>query len=163
MAVSAPRLGLRRICHPQVPLAEQRSADQRISGGLCSHGGAEARRKQREEWRSQRPTTRATGVSRAFACVLNTRGCLQAFCTAPVIHPHGSILCGYNQVRVYIKSSRSPRTTDIPLCCSSWAVSGLYLPKTALVGSPCKSPIRRFGLVRSLPSREKLLLLARPF
>jgi hypothetical protein len=37
--------------------------------------------------RRQRPATRATGVSRAFACVLNTRGCPQVFCTAPVIHP----------------------------------------------------------------------------
>jgi hypothetical protein len=35
-----------------------------------------------------------------------------------------------NQVRVYIKSSRSPRATGIPLCCSSWAVSSRYLPKT---------------------------------
>jgi hypothetical protein len=37
--------------------------------------------------RSQRPATRAIGVSRAFACVLNTRGCPQVFYTAPVIHP----------------------------------------------------------------------------
>jgi hypothetical protein len=33
------------------------------------------------------PPQRATGVSRALACVLNTRGCPQAFYTAPVIHP----------------------------------------------------------------------------
>jgi hypothetical protein len=39
-----------------------------ISGGRRSHGGGEARRKQREE--SQRPATRAIGVSRALACVL---------------------------------------------------------------------------------------------
>jgi hypothetical protein len=32
---------------------QEGSADQRISGGWCSHGGAEARRKHREE-----PTTR---------------------------------------------------------------------------------------------------------
>jgi hypothetical protein len=37
--------------------------------------------------RRQRPATRATGVSRALACVLNTRGCPQVFCTAPVVHP----------------------------------------------------------------------------
>jgi hypothetical protein len=65
------------------------SVDQWISGGRCSHGGAEARRKQREE-----PTTRHKG---------NWRGVLSCFClcvkhpwlptgvlhfyTAPVIHP----------------------------------------------------------------------------
>jgi hypothetical protein len=38
--------------------------------------------------RRQRPATRATGVSRAaLACVLNTRGCPQAFCTSSVIRP----------------------------------------------------------------------------
>jgi hypothetical protein len=73
------------------------------------------------------------------------------------------------------------RTTGIPLCCSSWAVSSLYLPKTVLAAlaslcpfpvtalpsspaytylknsicSPCKSSIRRFGLVRGLCSRRK--------
>jgi hypothetical protein len=31
------------------------SADQRISGGWCSHGGAEARREQREETATRRP------------------------------------------------------------------------------------------------------------
>jgi hypothetical protein len=61
------------------------SVDQWTSGGRCSHGGAETRRKQREE-----TTTRhkgSCGVSRAFACVLNTRGLPQVFYTAPVIHP----------------------------------------------------------------------------
>jgi hypothetical protein len=33
------------------------------------------------------PPQRATGVSRALACVLNTRGCPQVFYTSPVIHP----------------------------------------------------------------------------
>jgi hypothetical protein len=42
--------------------------------------------------RSQRPATRAIGVSRAFACVLNTRGCPQVFYTALVIW--SSALCG---------------------------------------------------------------------
>jgi hypothetical protein len=35
---------------------------------------------------SDRPQ-RAIGVSRTFACVLNTRGFPQVFYTAPVIHP----------------------------------------------------------------------------
>jgi hypothetical protein len=67
--------------------AEHPSVDQWISGGRC-HGGAEARRKQRGE-SATRHKIRAIGVSRAFACVLNTRGFRQAFCTAPVIHPVG--------------------------------------------------------------------------
>jgi hypothetical protein len=37
--------------------------------------------------RRQRPATREIGVFRALACVLNTRGCPQVFCTgAPIIH-----------------------------------------------------------------------------
>jgi hypothetical protein len=63
------------------------SADQRISGGWCSHGGAEARREQREESTTGPGGQLAIGVSRALACVLNTRGFPQVLCTAPVIHP----------------------------------------------------------------------------
>jgi hypothetical protein len=51
--------------------------DYEISGRR-SHGGAEARHKQREE---------ATTGHKGNACVLNTRGCPQVFYTAPVIHP----------------------------------------------------------------------------
>jgi hypothetical protein len=54
------------------PLSDQRiSADQRISGGWCSHGGAEARRKQRDE-----PTTRHKGnwrVPCSCLCVKHPR------------------------------------------------------------------------------------------
>jgi hypothetical protein len=39
---------------------------------------------------AKNPPQRATGVSRDLACVLNTRGCPQVFCTAP----RSSILCG---------------------------------------------------------------------
>jgi hypothetical protein len=58
---------------------DQGPADQRISGGWCYSRGPRRSRGQTK--------ARATGVSRAFACVLNTRGCPQVFCTAPVIHP----------------------------------------------------------------------------
>jgi hypothetical protein len=61
------------------------SADQWISGGRCSHGGAETRRKQRED-----TATGHKGNWRApcsCLCVKHTRGCPQVFCTAPVIHP----------------------------------------------------------------------------
>jgi hypothetical protein len=45
--------------------------------------------------RSQRPATRAIGVSRALACALNTRGCPHVLYTAPVIRSsESSILCG---------------------------------------------------------------------
>jgi hypothetical protein len=40
--------------------------------------------------RSEQPAPergQLAGVSRALACVLNTRGCPQVFYTAPVIHP----------------------------------------------------------------------------
>jgi hypothetical protein len=37
---------------------------------------------------------RTTGMSRAFACVLNTRGCPQVIYTAPVIHPVRVHKCG---------------------------------------------------------------------
>jgi hypothetical protein len=52
--------------------------------------------------RSQRPATRAIGVSRDFACVLNTRGFPQVFCTAPVI----AILCGCINIPVAGKLMR---------------------------------------------------------
>jgi hypothetical protein len=62
------------------------SADQRISGGWRTHGGAEARREQREESTTGAPgPRRAIGVSRALACLLcwNARGCPQAFQHVP--------------------------------------------------------------------------------
>jgi hypothetical protein len=60
------------------------SADQRISGGWCSHGGAEARRKQRKE-----PTTRHRGNWRVpCSCLCVKQPWLPTgVCTAPVIHP----------------------------------------------------------------------------
>jgi hypothetical protein len=65
------------------------SADQRISGGWCSHGGAEARREQREE-----STTRPRGqlVCPVLLPVMlePPRGCPQAFQHVP----RSSILCG---------------------------------------------------------------------
>jgi hypothetical protein len=158
--------------------------------------------------RRQRPATRATGVSRALACVLK-----HPWLPTGVLHcpGHRSILCGCIDVpgrqanavwgghptacTIYVKnlgvywglvdkispafelrnsgvpavvrsfqlslstlrisgsadqlsprlrwSSRSPRTTDMPLCCSSWAVPSLYLPKTALaaLASLCPFPV----------------------
>ena len=64
-----------------------RAPDQWISGSVVEGAPTEEPRPDASNARSQRPATRAIGVSRALACVLNTRGCPQAFCTAPVIHP----------------------------------------------------------------------------
>jgi hypothetical protein len=62
--------------------------DQWISGLVVEGAPTEEPRPDASNARSQRlATRRATGVSRAFACVLNTRGFPQVFCTAPVIHP----------------------------------------------------------------------------
>jgi hypothetical protein len=61
--------------------------DQRISGSAVVDGApTEEPRPDASNARSQRPATtkRAIGVSRAFACVLNTRGCPQVLCTARV-------------------------------------------------------------------------------
>jgi hypothetical protein len=73
-----------------------------ISGGMCSHGGAEARRKQRATRgvESQRPATRAIGVSRAFAWALPVcSGSVQCVKRPWLAHrcfalPRSSILCG---------------------------------------------------------------------
>jgi hypothetical protein len=61
--------------------------DQWISGSVVEGAPTDEPRPGASNARSQRPATRATGVSRAFACVLNTRGFPQAFYTGPVIHP----------------------------------------------------------------------------
>ena len=61
--------------------------DQWISGSVVEGAPTEEPRPDARNARSQRPATRAIGVSRAFACVLNTRGFPQVLCTAPVIHP----------------------------------------------------------------------------
>jgi hypothetical protein len=58
-----------------------------ISGSVVEGAPTEEPRPDASNARSQRSGPRAIGVSRAFACVLNTRGCPQAFYTAPVIHP----------------------------------------------------------------------------
>jgi hypothetical protein len=63
------------------------SADQRIRGGWHSHGGAEARRKQREE-----PTTRHKGNWRVpWSCLCVETPVVadgrRVFCTAPGINP----------------------------------------------------------------------------
>jgi hypothetical protein len=58
-------------------------------------------------------------------------------------------------------SSRSPRTTDMPLCCSSWAVSSLYLPKTALAAL-ANLQSEDLTSCKSLPSREKLFPSPKP-
>jgi hypothetical protein len=61
------------------------SVDQWISGSVVEAGApTEEPRPDANNARRQRPTTGATG---ALACVLNTRGFPQVFCTAPVIHP----------------------------------------------------------------------------
>jgi hypothetical protein len=61
--------------------------DQWTSGSVVEGAPTEEPGPDASNARSQRPATRAIGVSRAFACVLNTRGFPQAFYTAPVIHP----------------------------------------------------------------------------
>jgi hypothetical protein len=61
--------------------------DQRINGSAVDGAPTEEPRPDASNARSQRPAPRAIGVSRALACVLNTRGCPQVFYTAPVIHP----------------------------------------------------------------------------
>jgi hypothetical protein len=60
-----------------------------ISGSVVEGAPTEEPRPDASNARSQRPAPRAIGVSRAFACVLNTRGCPQVLYTAPVpvIHP----------------------------------------------------------------------------
>jgi hypothetical protein len=58
-----------------------------ISGSVVEGAPTEEPGPDASNARSQRPATRAIGVSRAFACVLNTRGFPQVFYTAPVIHP----------------------------------------------------------------------------
>jgi hypothetical protein len=63
------------------------SVGQWISGSVLEGAPTEEPRPDASNARRQRPATRATGVSRAFACVLNTLGCPQVFYTAPVIHP----------------------------------------------------------------------------
>jgi hypothetical protein len=55
------------------------TADQRISGSAVDGAPTEEPEPDASNARSQRPATRAIVVSRAFACVLNTRGCPQAF------------------------------------------------------------------------------------
>jgi hypothetical protein len=72
---------------PQSGRAEGGAKDQWISGSVAECAPTEEPRPNASNARRQRPATRATGVSRAFACVLNTRGCPQVFYTAPVIHP----------------------------------------------------------------------------
>jgi hypothetical protein len=64
-----------------------RRTSQWISGSVAEGSPTEEPRPDASNARSQRPATRAIGVSRALACVLNTRGCPQVFYTAPVIHP----------------------------------------------------------------------------
>jgi hypothetical protein len=56
------------------------------SGSVVEGAPTEEPRPDASNARRQRPATRATGVSRAFACVLNTRGC-PGVLHAPVIHP----------------------------------------------------------------------------
>jgi hypothetical protein len=63
------------------------SVGQWISGSVLEGAPTEEPRPDASNARRQRRATRATGVSRAFACVLNTRGCPQVFYTTPVIHP----------------------------------------------------------------------------
>jgi hypothetical protein len=58
-----------------------------VSGSVVEGTPTEEPRPDASNARSQRPATRAIGVSRALVCVLNTRGYPQVFCTAPVIHP----------------------------------------------------------------------------
>jgi hypothetical protein len=58
-----------------------------ISGSVVEGAPTEEPRPDASNARRQRPATRATGVSRDFACVLNIRGCTQVFYAAPVIHP----------------------------------------------------------------------------
>jgi hypothetical protein len=61
--------------------------DQWISGGRRTHaGGAEARRKQREESTTGHKSNWCVPCS-CLCDGLNTRGCPQVFYTAPVIHP----------------------------------------------------------------------------
>jgi hypothetical protein len=63
------------------------ASDQWISGSVVEGAPTEEPRPDANNARRQRPATRATGASRALACVLNTRGCPQVLWTAPVIHP----------------------------------------------------------------------------
>jgi hypothetical protein len=59
-----------------------------ISESVVGGAPTEEPRPDASNARRQRPATRATGASRALACVLNsTRGCPQVFYTSPVIHP----------------------------------------------------------------------------
>jgi hypothetical protein len=63
--------------------------DQWISGSVVEGPPMEEPRPDASNARSQRPATRAIGVSRALACVLKHPWALptgQALCTAPVIH-----------------------------------------------------------------------------
>jgi hypothetical protein len=66
---------------------QKRREDQWISGSVVEGAPTEEPRPDANNARSQQPATRAIGVSRALACVLNTRAFPQVFCTAPVIHP----------------------------------------------------------------------------
>jgi hypothetical protein len=63
------------------------AVDQWISGSVVEGAPTEEPRPDASNARRQRPATRATGVSRDFACVLNTRGFPQVFCTARPGHP----------------------------------------------------------------------------
>jgi hypothetical protein len=49
-------------------------------------------------------------------------GCAGSRQVIPAASPNASTA---NKVRVYIKSSSSPRTTGTPLCCSSWVLGGI--------------------------------------
>jgi hypothetical protein len=56
-------------------------------------------------------------------------------------------------------ASRADYTALERFACTSWAVSSLYLPKTAFATlANLQSEVRRFDLVRSLSSQEKLFL-----
>jgi hypothetical protein len=144
---------------PNDLLSAKAGISQWISGSVVEGAPTKEPRPDASNARSQRPATRAIGVSRAFFCLCVKRPWF------PVSHrcfalPRSSILCGCinfpgrqvnavwgryptactmlaqhfdGQLSPRLRwSSWSPRTTGMPLCCSSWAVSGLYVPKTAL-------------------------------
>jgi hypothetical protein len=73
MATDRPLLQLRSWRGGPFRDCPRGSVDQWISGSVVEGAPTEEPRPDASNARRQRPATRATGVSRAFACVLNTR------------------------------------------------------------------------------------------
>jgi hypothetical protein len=99
-----------------------------VSGSVVEGAPTEEPRPDASNARIQRPATRATGVSRAFACVLNTRGCVVAHRCFTL--PRSSVLCGCIKIpgrQVNAVWGRCPTACAIYVKKEeAWSVLGLF-------------------------------------